>query len=251
VNDPVPAPIPVDRPAYPVRVDGHLEEPLSRWLWLVKWFLAIPHIVVLIPLWIAFVAVTIAAFFTILVTGRYPKAMFDFNTGVMRWTWRVGFYAFAAIGTDRYPPFSLQPDPDYPADLAIERPERLSRGLVLVKWWLLAIPQYLVVTVLTGGIGVHAGGAVSALVLVAGVILLVSGSYPGVLFDVIMGCNRWANRVLAYGALMTDEYPPFRFDAGGTDPGTPVPAAPVPPAPSGADPAVPPRPADDLVGADR
>jgi hypothetical protein len=207
---------------YPVRLEGRLDEPLSRWLWLVKWFLALPHAVVLAGLWIAYTVTTIVAFFAILFTGRYPRSLFDFGVGVQRWTWRVGFYAFSAIGTDRYPPFSLASDPDYPADLWIERPERLSRGLVLVKWWLLALPHLLVVVLLTGGLGLHAGGVITALVLVSGVVLLVSRQYPASLFDVIMGCNRWAYRVMAYVLLMTDEYPPFRFDAGGSEPGVPA-----------------------------
>src|SRR3954467_14968510 len=135
---------------HPVRLEGALDSQLSRWLWVVKWLLAIPHFVVLFFLAIAFVVLTIVAFFAILFTGRYPRGIFDFNLGVMRWAWRVSFYTYYALGTDRYPPFSLGPEPDYPATLEVVDPEKLHRGLVLVKW-LLAIPHYLVLGVVVGG----------------------------------------------------------------------------------------------------
>ena len=209
--------------AYPVRVDGTLDRHLSRWLWLVKWFLAIPHYVVLAFLWLAFAVLSVVAFFAILFTGRYPRAIFDFNVGVLRWTWRVQYYSYAALATDRYPPFSLDDDPAYPARLQVEYPERLSRGLVLVKWWLLAIPHYLVVGLFVGGTyaaGHVAGGLVGILVLIAAVLVAFTGSYPEPVFDFVLGMNRWVLRVAAYAALMTDRYPPFQLDMGGTDPGS-------------------------------
>ena len=209
-------------PAYPVRVDGALDRHLSRWLWLVKWFLAIPHYVVLAFLWLAFAVLSVVAFFAILFTGRYPRAIFDFNVGVLRWTWRVQYYSYGALATDRYPPFSLRDDPAYPARLQVEYPQRLSRGLVLMKWWLLAIPHYLVVGLFVGGTYVawHGGGLIDVLVLIAAVIVAVTGSYPEPVFDFVLGMNRWVLRVAAYAALMTDRYPPFRLDMGGADPGS-------------------------------
>jgi len=244
---PPPPPPPRTPPGwvYPVRLVAVAEPAPGRWLWLVKWLLAIPHYVVLFFLWLAFWVLTVVAFFAILFTARYPRALFDFNVGVLRWTWRVGYYAYGALATDRYPPFSLDPDPSYPADLEVAYPQRLSRGLVLVKWWLLVLPHYVVLSLFLGtGIWwvqeassndwqwVWGGGLLGLLVLVAAVVLLFTGRYPRAVYDLVMGVDRWAVRVGAYAALMTDEYPPFRLDSG---PGEPEPA-PGTPAPGPLDP---------------
>jgi len=227
----------VSEDAQPVSLRARLDEPLSRWLWLVKWFLLIPHFILLFFLWIAFVVVTVIAFFAILFTGRYPRGLFNFNLGVLRWSWRVHYYSYSGLGTDRYPPFTLGPVPDYPAQFDVVYPEHLSRGLVLVKWWLLAIPHYLIVGVFvsasavtfSGGHNGHGGqagfGLIDLAVFFVGVALLFTGRYPRGLFDFVLGMDRWVARVGVYAALMTDRYPPFRLDQGGDEPG-PEPAVP-------------------------
>jgi len=218
---------------YPVRVSARRDARLSRWLWLVKWLLAIPHFVILVFLWVAFVVLTAIAGVSIALTARYPAALFDFNVGVLRWTWRVQHYCYGALGTDRYPPFTLAEVPDYPAHLEVERPQRLSRGLVLVKWWLLAIPHYVIVALFIGGLGPiwdgpdgpfrwFLGGLIGILVLAAGIVLAATGRYPGPVYDVAVGMDRWVLQVAAYAGLMTDAYPPFRLDLGGTEPAPPA-----------------------------
>jgi len=228
---------------HPVALSARLDPDLSRWMWLVKWFLAIPHFIVLAFLWLALVVTTIVAGVAILFTARYPSGIFRFNLGVLRWTWRVTYYcSTGGLGTDRYPPFSLDRHPDYPAVLDIAEPGVLSRWQVLVKWWLLAIPHYLIVGLLVGGVpywydegdGPWFGGLLSVLVLIAAVILLVTTRYPRSLFDLIVGFNRWIARVGAYVLLMTDRYPPFRLDQGPDEPrwGPPLPPPPTPAAPA-------------------
>jgi hypothetical protein len=221
--------------AYPVRVRADLDPALSRWQWLVKWILAIPHYIVLFFLHIAVVVVWVIALFAILITGKYPRALFDFSVGVMRWRWRVAFYALTALGTDKYPPFSLQPKAEYPADLEVDYPERLSRGLVLIKWWLLAIPHYLILFALfTAGwrafminpnkfLVYELPPLIVILLVIALVGLLFTGRYPKGLYDFVIGINRWGIRVRAYSTLLRDEYPPLRLDTGPREPGSLVP----------------------------
>ena len=196
---------------FPLSFQAEYAESLSPVLWLVKWFLLIPHYVVLGFLWVGFACSWGISLVVILFTGRYPKGLFEYNVGVLRWTWRVGFYGYQALGTDVYPPFTLRSG-GYPADLDVPYPAKLSRRLAVVKWWLLAIPHYLIVGILLGGICVHGGGLVLLLTVFAGIMLLFTSRYPKDIFPIVIGADRWAFRVLVYVSLMTDRYPPFRLE---------------------------------------
>jgi len=195
---------------YPFTFKGELTEPLSQWLWLVKWLLIIPHLIVLLVLWVAFVVVWIIALIAIMLTAKYPRSLFDFNVGVLRWTWRVGFYSYQALGTDKYPPFTLDAG-GYPADLEVAYPDKLIPGLALVKWWLLAIPHYIVIALFIGCGWARWPGLLFVLVFFGAVVLLFTGRYPRGIFDFVMNIDRWIFRVAAYSGLMTDRYPPFRL----------------------------------------
>ena len=141
----------------------------------------------------------------------------------------MSFYGYTALGTDRYPPFTLADVPDYPARLEIDYPEQLNRWLPLVKW-LLAFPQYILVGALVGSgyvvsISVQENSVISystpsligACVLIAAIAMLFTTRYPPGLFDFAVGINRWGYRLLVYVSLMTDQYPPFRLDQGSID----------------------------------
>ena len=203
--------------SHPLTFKADLSKPPSRALWLLKWLLLIPHFIVLALLWVAYTVVAIIAFFTILFTARYPRKLFDFNVGVLRWTWRAGFYGYWILGTDEYPPFSLK-STDYPADLDVEYPEKLSRGLIFVKW-LLAVPHYLVLTPLMGlgqwnraDSGFPVIGLIWILAIIIAFLLLFTKKYNTDIFKLNTGIIRWMFRIMVYVGLMTDQYPPFKLD---------------------------------------
>lgn len=213
---------------YPLRVEARYDEPLSRWLWLIKWLLLIPHYVVLAFLYTGLVVLTLVAYAAVLITGRYPRTIATYNLGVLRWSWRVGYYGYQALGTDRYPPFTMADIPDYPARLALDDTPRPPRWLPLVAW-LFATPHLLILGALAGAVAWQANdssGARTAVplsvltigILIAGFGLLFTGRYPRGIYDLLVGVGRWNLRVMSYLTLLTPQYPPFRLDQGDHEP---------------------------------
>ena len=192
--------------SYPVSLELDAPLEVARWRPLVHWLLSIPYYVVLYILQVALGVVTFIAWFVILFTANLPEGMFDFMVSVHRFQWRFSSYLF--FMREPYPPFELtgpniDAGTDPPTRFSIERPERLSRGLIFVKW-LLAIPHEIVLLFLLLGAMVAA--------FIGFFAVLITGRWPEGLRNYIVGVHRWAYRVEAYVYLLTDVYPPFRLE---------------------------------------
>lgn len=183
--------------AYPLRFEVAYPENPSRFMILIRWLLAFPHLIVLMFLGIVSAIALFLAWWVILFTGRFPEGMFNFVVGVNRWSTNVSAYI---LFVDKYPPFSMSAG-DYESVIyEIERQDSYSRLLIFVKW-LLAIPHAIIV----GALQFIAYFA--ALVMVIAVV--VTGRYPRGIFDFLVGVGRWSARMNAYTYLLTDRYPPF------------------------------------------
>ncbi len=218
---------------YPAAVRGDLAPELSRWLWVVKWLLAIPHWIVLWFLWIAFVALSVVAFFAILFTGALPawdlrlqrgRAALDVARHVLlllgaraptairrsrsngspttprrsRSTTRSGSRAGSCSSSGgSWPSRSTS---SWRSSSAAGSGRRSGSALGDDWWW------------------GFSGGLIGLLVLIAAVILVFTGRYQQSIFDFVLGLDRWVLRVAVYAGLMRDEYPPFRLDAGPREP---------------------------------
>ncbi len=186
--------------AYPARLDIPYPESLSRWLIFVKWLLVIPHLIILIALGIALWVTMIIAFFSILITKKYPEGLFKFAVGVTRWSENATAYVF--LLRDEYPPFSMDAG-QYPVVFDADYPADLNRWLPLIKW-LLVLPVAIV-----GAVVLYAAYLTT---LISWFAILFTGKYPRALFDFAVGALRWNARANAYANLWTDRYPPFSLN---------------------------------------
>jgi Domain of unknown function (DUF4389) len=186
---------------YPVTLSIDRQDSYSRWLPFVKWLLAIPHYIVLIFLAIGAAVAVLISFFAVLITGRYPRGLFDFVVGVHRWALRVTGYVY--LLTDSYPPFSLGDDPAYPVRYDIAYPEEgVNRWRPLIHW-LLVIPYLFVATLLAY--------LAEILVFFAFFVILFTKQFPEGMFRIVLIALRWSARGNAYGAWMVTKYPPFAW----------------------------------------
>jgi hypothetical protein len=227
----------VARPRYPVRVRIDYDDHSSRgWalltITLLKFVALLPHFLALLLLDLGVLVAFVIAQAVVVARGTYPRPLFDFVAGVLRWQTRV--YAFAFSLTDRYPPFSLDPVPDYPVDLEIVYPQKSNPWLAsftiagLILWlalvlplgwgrygigpleplsWLsnvrifALLPQYFILFFLTlAALVVFAAGQVA---------ILIAASLPRGLHDFIAGWLRWTARTWAWLYGLVDAYPPF------------------------------------------
>jgi hypothetical protein len=184
-------------------VDYEIDYPesLSRWLWLFKGWLVLPHFIVLAFFAIFISLATTCACWVLLFTGRYPESIFKMVAYYARWHGRVD--AYALLLRDEYPPFSGAEDAAYPVRITLKQPMKgdLSRWLWLVKG-LLVFPNQIAWLF-------YAIASTFALQF-AGWIILFTGNMPRGLFNFIAGTNYWLFRQQAYsGWGITDDYPPF------------------------------------------
>ena len=194
----VPDPAGPPSPDHPARLEIAYPAELNRWLPLVKWLLVIPHLIVLAFVALGAFFVAIFAFFAVLFTGRWPRGAFDYMVGTFRWAYRVSAYFHLMV--DAYPPFSMADDPNYPARLNIEYPERVDNWRPLVQW-LLAIPYLIIAGVLYWLTGI--------LTVVAFFMILFTKRIPREMFDLMVPGLRWQLRGNAYAYFLTNRYPPF------------------------------------------
>ena len=179
-----------------VTVEIDHPQKLSRLLIFIKWLLAIPHYLVLYVLGIVAIFVFFLAFVSTLVSGSYPRALFDFFVGYERWRLRLTAYLF--LQTDKYPPFGFADDPSYPARLEVEYPQRVARWRPLLTW-LFAIPAAIVAAILML--------LAEVATLLAFFAILITGEYPEAMFDFVTGAIRLTTKTTFYLLWISPEYP--------------------------------------------
>jgi hypothetical protein len=195
------APSPVAAGSYPATYEADYPQGgIARWRpFLQGWLLPIPHWFALFFVLIGAYVAIIISWFAVLITGTYPRGLFDFIAGALRWTNRVNGYTY--LMTEQYPPFSMGEEPQYPIRSHFAYPEGgIARWRPLVHW-LLAIPHLIALYFLAIGVFV--------VYVIAWFTIVFTGTFPAGMFNFMVGVWRWNTRAVAYYLWMTEEYPPF------------------------------------------
>ena len=189
--------MPNQRP-YSVNLVCDRPETLSRWLWLFKWILLIPHFIILYFIGWVSIPLLFLNWIIVVILGVRPRPFFDFFVGLFRWQTRVNSYLVHL--TDSYPPFSMQSASNYPVKVDVEYTRKANRVtsffrlLMLIPHWILFYPLSLLVF-----------GAIIFHVLY----VIVMGKPHAEVFNLIVSLSRWFTRVNMYFSLATDRYPPI------------------------------------------
>ncbi len=185
--------------SYPMTYEVDYVEPRSRLTVFFRAILAIPHAIMSLFVGIALFFTVIAAWFALIITGKYPQGLYDFNAGAIRFLGRYTAYAYLQV--DPFPPFGFDDDPSYPARVRFAPPlPEYSRLLAFFRAILLIIPL-IVVQVLSY--------VLLAVVVVAWFVQVITGKQPKGLHDVLDFCLAYTIKTYAYGALLVEKFPPF------------------------------------------
>ncbi|HEV7769027.1 MAG TPA: DUF4389 domain-containing protein [Solirubrobacterales bacterium] len=205
---------------YPITYEADLNPTPSRGTTFFRILLAIPWLIVAVFWGLLFAFTHLFAWVALIILGRYPEWLYNFNAGVLRFSIRVTAWLY--LQTDEWPPFGLSDDPNYPirVNVPANPPERQSRLKALFRI-ILALPVAIVLSYGTSYIQLLAG-------LVAWLTIVFRGYLPEGIFNMMSFINGFHTRVLAYIAFLTDSYPPIGIERGKGADGVVVP--PTPPA---------------------
>jgi hypothetical protein len=204
---------------YPISYEADFNPTPNRWTTFFRLILAIPWFIVAAFWGILFIFTHLIAWVALIILGRYPKWLYDFNSGVVRYGLRVSSWFF--LQTDVWPPFGLNDDPSYPIRINVpaEPAAQQSRLKALFRI-ILALPVLLIVAYATSYV-------IQAISLAAWLTIVFRGYLPEWVFNILVECHRFEARVFGYTAFLTDDYPPIGLERAKS--ATP-PAAPEPPA---------------------
>jgi hypothetical protein len=206
---------------YPITYEADFNPKPNRWTTFFRLLLAIPWLIVATFWGILFYVTLVIAWLAVIILGRYPQWLYDFNSGVVRFSVRISAWVY--LQTDQWPPFGLSDDPSYPIRVNFPPPAARQSRLKAFFRYILALPVMFVLSYGTAYIIVLVG-------MVAWLTIVFRGYMPEALNDMLTYLNSFHARVYGYLAILTDDYPPIGLEAARSSAPVPPPAPPVPPA---------------------